>query len=78
MRNSAPYWSKRILKNRTVLVKAVNIGMCKALAQEGRPGFIRIGGMHQGDPTGVRGVLHINAVDCLTQWEVVTTVQGLT
>ena len=78
VRNSAPYRAKRILKNRTVPVKAVNIGMCKAPAQEGRPGFIRIGGVHQGDPTGVRGVLHIYAVDCVIQCDVVTAVQGLT
>lgn len=78
VRNSAPYRAKRIVKNRTVPVKAAKIGMRKAPASEGRPGFIRIDGVHQGDLDGVKGVLHINAVDCVTQWDVVATVQGLT
>jgi hypothetical protein len=38
---------------------------------EGKPGFIRIDSVHQGDRDGVKGVYHINAVDCVTQWEVV-------
>ena len=66
VRNSALYRAKRIVKNRTVP------------APEGRPGFIRIDSVHQGDLDGVKGVLHINAVDCVTQWDVVTTLQGLT
>ena len=78
VRDGAPYRAKRIFKNRTVPVKAVKIGMRKAPTQEGRPGFIRIDGVYQGDPAGVQGVLHINAVNCVTQWEVVATVQGLT
>ena len=77
LRNSAPYRAKRIVKNRTVPVKAVKIGVRKAPAPEGRPGFIRIDSVHQGDLDGVKGVYHINAVDCVTQWEVVATVQGL-
>ena len=77
LRNSAPYRAKRIVKTRTVPVKAVKIGVRKAPAPEGRPGFIRIDSVHQGDLDGVKGVYHINAVDCVTQWEVVATVQGL-
>jgi len=38
---------------------------------DGRPGFIRIDSVHQGDRDGVKGVYHINAVDCVTQWELV-------
>jgi transposase InsO family protein len=77
LRNSAPYRAKRIIKNRTMPVRAVKIGVRKAPAPEGRPGFIRIDSVHQGDLDGVKGVYHINAVDCVTQWEVVATVQGL-
>ena len=75
MRNSEPYRAKRIVKNRTVPVK---IGMRKALARESRPGFIRIDGVHQGDLAGFKCVLHINEVDCVTQPNAVTRVQGLT
>ena len=77
LRNSAPYRAKRIIKNRTMPVRAVKIGVRKAPAPEGHPGFIRIDSVHQGDLDGVKGVYHINAVDCVTQWEVVATVQGL-
>jgi len=78
VRNSAPYRAKRIIKNRTVPVKAVKIGVRKAPAPKGRSGFIRIDSMHQGDFYGVKGVLHVNAVDCVIQRDVVTTVKGLT
>ena len=69
LRNSAPYRAKRIVANRTVpvkAVKAVKIRVRKAPAPEGRPGFIRIDSVHQGDLDGVKGVYHINAVDCVT------------
>ena len=36
-----------------------------------RPGFLRVDTVHQGDGEGVNGVYHINAVDAVTQWEVV-------
>ena len=77
LRNSGAYRDKRILKTRTRPVKVVKIGVRKAPAPQGRPGFIRIDSVHQGDFDGIKGVYHINAVDCVTQWEVVATVQGL-
>lgn len=57
--------------------KAAAIGVRKAPAPEGRPGFIRIDSVHQGDWDGIKGVYHINAVDCVTQWEVVASVQTI-
>ena len=77
LRNSAPYLAKRIIKNRTVPVTADRIGVRKAPAPDGRPGFIRIDTVHQGDQDGVKGLYHINAVDCVTQWEVVATVEKI-
>jgi hypothetical protein len=38
---------------------------------QGRPGYLRIDTVHQGDRDGVKGIYHINAVDEATQWEVV-------
>ena len=38
---------------------------------EGRPGFLRVDTVHQGDWEGAKGVYHINAVDTVTQWQVV-------
>ena len=37
----------------------------------GRPGFLRVDTVHQGDWDGSKGVYHINAVDTVTQWQVV-------
>jgi len=41
----------------------------------GQPGFIRIDTVHQGDQDKVIGVYHINAVDEVTQFEVVCMVE---
>lgn len=43
----------------------------------GRPGFIRIDSVHQGDQDGIKGLYHINAVDSVTQWQIVVTVERL-
>ncbi|EEA02451.1 hypothetical protein BH160DRAFT_2305, partial [Burkholderia sp. H160] len=40
--------------------------------------FIRIDSVHQGDRRGRQGLYHINAVDCVTQWEVVGSVPAIT
>src|ERR1022692_92028 len=37
----------------------------------GRPGYLRVDTVHQGDWDGVKGVYHINAVDTVTQWQAV-------
>jgi transposase InsO family protein len=55
----------------------IAIGERRAPAPEGRPGFIRIDSVHQGDQDGVKGVYHINAVDCVTQWELVATCEKI-
>ncbi|HZL67215.1 MAG TPA: transposase family protein [Candidatus Limnocylindrales bacterium] len=50
---------------------AVQIGERKKPAPNGQPGFLRIDTVHQGDSPGGKGIYHINAVDEITQWEVV-------
>ena len=77
LRNSAPYRAQRVVLSKTRPTKAATIGVRKAPAPEGRPGFIRIDSVHQGDQDGIKGLYHINAVDCVTQWEVVATVQTI-
>ena len=52
----------------------VNIGQRRKPAPEGCPGYLRIDTVHQGDRDGVKGLYHINAVDQVTQWEVVGAV----
>jgi len=41
------------------------------------PGYIRIDTVHQGDMNGSKGVYHINAVDEVTQWEIVASVERI-
>ena len=44
---------------------------------KGQPGYIRIDTVHQGDLNGQKGVYHINAVDEVTQWEIVASVEKI-
>jgi transposase InsO family protein len=48
----------------------VAIGERRRPEPGGRPGYLRVDTVHQGDLDGVKGVYHINAVDEVTQWEV--------
>jgi transposase InsO family protein len=50
---------------------AVSIGERRKPEPRGRPGFLRVDTVHQGDWDGAKGVYHINAVDTVTQWQVV-------
>ncbi|HEX7324680.1 MAG TPA: hypothetical protein VF292_04915 [Rhodanobacteraceae bacterium] len=51
--------------------RAVSIALRQPPRPEGRAGFIRIDSVHQGDYDGAKGVYYIDAVDCVTQWQVV-------
>lgn len=55
----------------------VAIGVRKAPQPEGCPGFIRVDSVHQGDQDGLKGLYHINAVDCVTQWQLVATCEKI-
>jgi transposase InsO family protein len=50
---------------------AVSIGERRKPAPNGQPGFLRIDTVHQGDGPSGKGIYHINAVDEVTQWEIV-------
>ena len=50
---------------------AIAIGERRRPDPQGRPGFLRVDTVHQGDWEGAKGVYHINAVDAVTQWQVV-------
>jgi len=77
LRGSGGYREQRVVLTKTRGDKAAVIGVRKAPAPDGRPGFIRIDSVHQGDFDGIKGLYHINAVDCVTQWEVVASVQTI-
>jgi len=56
---------------------AIRIGERRKPDPQGRPGFLRIDTVHQGDWEGAKGVYHINAVDAVTQWQVVGCVERI-
>jgi len=54
-----------------------SIGERRKPRPNGRPGYIRIDTVHQGDLDKQKGVYHINAVDEVTQFEVICTVEKI-
>jgi hypothetical protein len=74
LRASEPYRKLRLVWHGT-RPSPVSIGVRKAPAPQGLPGYIRIDTVHQGDQDGLKGVYHINAVDIVTQWELVAAVE---
>ena len=55
----------------------VMIGERRKPNPNGKPGTIRIDTVHQGDQDKVKGVYHINAVDEVTQYQVVVSVEKI-
>jgi transposase InsO family protein len=70
LRKSRLYREQKICYQKTRPVK-VGIGERRQPDPQGRPGYLRIDTVHQGDLEGVKGVYHVNAVDEVTQWQVV-------
>jgi|SRR3989344_9515752 len=54
-----------------------NIGERRKPDPCGKPGFLRVDSVHQGDLDKIKGVYHINLVDEVTQWIVVGCVEGI-
>jgi len=50
---------------------SVNIGERRRPDPQGRPGYLRVDTVHQGDKDGTKGVYHLNTIDEVTQWQVV-------
>jgi transposase InsO family protein len=76
LRKSTGYQSRRRLFTKTRAV-CNPIGVRRAPRPNGRAGFVRIDTVHQGDLDGVKGVYHITCVDCVSQWQVMACVQGI-
>ncbi len=76
LRQSKTYRNIRTHKDCTRPVKRA-IGTRRRPAPEGQPGFIRIDTVHQGDKDKVKGLYHINAVDEVTQFQIVCTVERI-
>lgn len=56
----------------------VAIGERRKPQPGGQPGYLRVDTVHQGDQNGIKGVYHINAVDEVTQWQVIGSVAAIT
>jgi transposase InsO family protein len=70
LRGSARYRNQAAVFERTQSTAAA-IGQRRKPDPQGRPGYVRVDTVHQGDRAGTKGVYHINAVDAVTQWQVV-------
>ncbi len=76
LRAAPAYRAKALTTGKTKSVN-VAIGVRRKPDPKGKPGHLRVDTVHQGDRDGVKGVYNINLVDEVTQWEVVTCVEGI-
>ena len=76
LRETKQYASHALTYTKTNSV-SIAIGMRMKPRPEGKPGFIRVDSVHQGDLDKQKGVYHINLVDEVTQTEVVVTTEGI-
>ena len=70
LRNSEAY-RKRNTSYQPTRPTLIPIGQRRKPQPHGSPGYLRIDTVHQGDHQGRKGLYHINAVDQVTQWEIV-------
>ena len=57
--------------------KRSSIGERRKPRPGGKPGYLRVDTVHQGDSGKTKGVYHINAVDEITQFEIVVSVEKI-
>ena len=77
LRHSSGYKKYRCHYEKTKSHKCIHIGERRKPQANGQPGYIRIDTVHQGDLDGRKGVYHINAVDEVTQFEIVVSVEKI-
>jgi transposase InsO family protein len=76
LRQSALY---RKLRVRVQLTQSrqIPIGERRKPDPKGKPGYLRVDTVHQGNHDGKAGVYHINAVDTVTQWQAIGCVETI-
>jgi len=77
LRKQVRYRERRMNYVKTRAVQ-VAIGERRKPRPDGKPGYLRVDTVHQGDLDGVKGVYHINLVDEVTQWQMVACVAAIT
>ena len=70
-------YQSRPLRHEKTKPVVIPIGIRKKPNPFGKPGFLRVDSVHQGDRDKEKGVYHVNLVDEVTQWEVVVCVEGI-
>ena len=70
LRRQQRYRQRRLTYHKTKPT-AVMIGERRRPDPQGQPGYLRLDTVHQGDQNAAKGVYHINAVDEVTQWQIV-------
>jgi transposase InsO family protein len=55
----------------------IAIGERRKPRPDGRPGFLRVDSVHQGDLDGIKGLYHLNLVDAVTQFQFVGSVERI-
>lgn len=76
LRERRQYLSQTITFTKTQATR-VPIGERRKPFPDGKPGYIRVDSVHQGDQDKEKGVYHVNLVDAVTQWELVGCVEGI-
>ena len=76
LRHSRRY-RERLLNYTKTRPTAVAIGERRKPDPQGRPGYLRVDTVHQGDAPDQKGVFHINSVDEVTQWQIVAAVERI-
>jgi transposase len=76
LRETRQYRSHSLTVKKTNPTK-IPIGERRKPRPEGKPGFLRVDSVHQGDLEKEKGVYHINITDEITQWEVVGCVERI-
>ena len=76
LRRSVRYKNQRIVVRHTQ-ARQVSIAERRKPDPCGRPGYLRVDTVHQGNLDGHPGLYHINAVDTVTQWQVVGCVETI-
>ena len=76
LRGSRTYRCRRGAVDKTQPVK-IAIGERRKPRPDGRPGFLRVDSVHQGDLDGIKGLYHINLVDEVTQFQFIGSVERI-
>lgn len=70
LRHQPRYRERRLTYHKT-RPTTVSIAERRRPDPQGQPGYLRVDTVHQGDQNSAKGVYHINAVDEVTQWQIV-------